>query len=99
MRSSVCRYLLGLTILTHCHTTLFLENTIIVGLMLLPPLVVHLSSISYSRNTIHSAAVDSVAPKFPLAFLALSRFARTFSLSHVAFSAFTGIHFGRGPSV
>ena len=55
--------------------------------------------ISYSRNTFHSAAVDSVAPKFTLAFLALSRFARTFSLSHVAFSAFTGIRFGRGPSV
>ena len=103
MRGSVCRCLLGLTVLTHYHATLSLENTITVGLLSVPPLLVHLSLIPYSRNTILSAAVDSVALKFPLAFIALPRFARcTFSLSHdshVALSAFTGIHFGRGPSV
>ena len=63
MRSSVCRYLLELAVFTHPS----LENTV-VGLMSLPPLVVDLAS----PGTILSAAVDSVAPKFHSAFLALA---------------------------
>jgi hypothetical protein len=90
MMRSVCRSLLGLAILTHCHPLPRKHEHrhnchASLGLMSLPPFVVHLSSISFSRNTIHSTAIDSVPPKFPspsLAFLVHALLV-LYSLSHL----------------